>query len=114
VKITAAPVKSSEAPSTSIDPLRIQHQAERLQSALDRLKSEERKALEQDYVTELEQSHGFEIHLILGLYRKSGMNSPIVESHFRTFARARLVRELDESEFPAAAFRQSAERLCEN
>jgi hypothetical protein len=102
-----ASVTSSEALPMAVDPLRIQLQAERLQAALDQLNVEERKALERDYVTQLEQSHGFEVHLILGLYRKSGMNSPIVESHFRAFARARLVEELDESGLPAYAFPQS-------
>lgn len=106
---TPASVTSSGTLPAAVDPLRIQLQVERLQAALDRLKVEERKALERDYVTQLEQSHGFEIHLILSLYRKSGMNSPIVESHFRTFARARLIEELDESGFSAYAFPRSPE-----
>jgi len=82
-----------------VDSLRTQLQAERLQAALNRLESEERKVLEQDYVTQLKQSQGLEVSLILGLYRKSGTNSPIMKSHFRTFARARLLKEkgLDES-----------------
>jgi len=106
---TSVPVKSREALPGPDDPLRIQFQAERLQAALDLLKSEERKALEQDYVTQLEQSHGFEIHLILSLYRKSGMNSPIVESHFRAFARARLIKELDEYELSSCVCQPSAD-----
>jgi hypothetical protein len=100
--LTNSVVASTDSGNTlpsPVDPLQTQLQAERLQAALDCLESEERKALEQDYVAQLEQSQGFEINLILGLYRKSGMNSPIVESHFRTFARARLIKEkeLDES-----------------
>jgi hypothetical protein len=83
--------------------LRTQFVAARLQAALDRLTPAEQAALESDYVAQLAGGNGFESQLILGLYRKSGLNSKIVESHFRAFARARLVGELDEREFAAYA-----------
>ncbi len=80
--------------------------AARLQAALDRLSQAERNALEGDYVTRLEQGDGFEARLILGLYRKSGLQSKIVESHFRAFARERLIGASDEAEFAAYASQQ--------
>jgi hypothetical protein len=98
----------SELPEARMERLRLQFQAERLQAALDRLTPDERQALEQDYVMHLEQSQGFEMRLILGRYRKNGLSSRMVESHFRIFARTRLVAELDEVEFAAYASRHSA------
>lgn len=93
------------APSLSIDPSQqtvqpdssavevkeAQLLAARLQVALDRLSPADREALEAAYITRLEQGDGFETQLILGLYRKNGLNSKIVESHFRAFARERLL-----------------------
>jgi len=90
-----------ESPALQQERSRTQFLAARLQAALDRLTPSERAALEADYVTRLEQGDGFETQLILGLYRKSGLNSRIVESHFRAFARPQLVGELDEEEFAA-------------
>jgi hypothetical protein len=98
----------SELPEARMERLRLQFQAERLQAALDRLTLDERQALEQDYVMHLEQSQGFEMRLILGRYRKNGLSSRMVESHFRIFARTRLVAELDEVEFAAYASWHSA------
>ena len=98
----------SELPEARMERLRLRFQAERLQAALDRLTPDERQALEQDYVMHLEQSQGFEMRLILGRYRKNGLSSRMVESHFRIFARTRLVAELDEVEFAAYASRHSA------
>jgi plasmid replication initiation protein len=89
----------SELPEARLERLRLQFQAERLQAALDRLTLEERQALEQDYVMYLGQSQGFEMRLILARYRKNGLSSRMVESHFRTFARKRLVAEWDDIEF---------------
>jgi len=92
-----------ESPPVQQERLRTQFLAERLQAALDGLSQAEREALESDYVVRLEQGSGFEARLILGLYQKSGMRSKIVESHFRAFARERLVGGLDEAEFAAYA-----------
>lgn len=92
-----------ESPAARQERLRTQFLAARLQAALDGLTQAEREALESDYVTRLKQGSGFEARLILGLYQKSGMHSKIVESHFRTFARERLVGGLDEAEFAAYA-----------
>lgn len=75
--------------------------AERLQAALDRLNSSEREALEAAYIARLERGDGFETQLILGLYRKNGLNSKIVESHFRTFARERLLGSDNNTEIVA-------------
>ena len=100
-----------ELPEARIERLRFQFQAECLQAAMDRLTLNERQALEQDYVMHLEQSQGFEMRLILGRYRKNGLGSRMVESHFRAFARARLVAELDEVEFAAYASRHGAESM---
>ncbi|HQD57338.1 MAG TPA: replication initiation protein [Candidatus Competibacteraceae bacterium] len=83
--------------------LHTQFLAERLQAALDRLTLVERNALEHDYVAQLGQGDGFEAQLILELYRKSGLSSKIVESHFRAFARTRLLGEVDGAEFAAYA-----------
>lgn len=85
--------------------LHTQFLAERLQAALDRLTLVERNALEHDYVANLGHGDGFEAQLILDLYRKSGLSSKIVESHFRAFARARLLSEADETEFGAGQVR---------
>ncbi|MBE2293922.1 MAG: replication initiation protein [Phycisphaerales bacterium] len=93
----------SEAAAARLDRLRTQFAAEQLQAALERLSSTERAALEQDYITRLERGDSFEARLLLGLYRKSGLNSKIVESHFRTFARERLVGAMDEHAFEAYA-----------
>ncbi len=90
-----------EPPAVLLDRLRTQFLSARLQAALDRLEPAERGVLEHDYIARLEQGDGFESRLILGLYWKSGLNSKIVESHFRAFARERLVGVLDEAEFAA-------------
>lgn len=106
VASSAAAVESAEraeTPEARRERLRTQFQAGRLQAALEGLNPLERAALERDYLTRLEQSDGFESRLILGLHRKSGLNSKIVESHFRAFARERLVGALDETEFAAYA-----------
>ncbi|MDS4021083.1 MAG: replication initiation protein [Candidatus Competibacter sp.] len=99
----ANPIQDGEPPAISPERLRTQFVAARLQAALDRLTPAERELLERDYVGRLERGDGFESRLILGLYRKSGLNSRIVESHFRTFARERLIGEVDEAEFTAYA-----------
>ncbi|CDH45922.1 replication initiation protein [Candidatus Contendibacter odensensis] len=96
-------IESHESPGISLDRLRTQLLTMRLQAALDRLDPAERTALERDYIVRLEQGNGFEARLILGLYRKSGLNSKIVESHFRVFARERLVGILDDAEIAAYA-----------
>ena len=101
--------EETESPAAQQERLRTQFLAARLQAALDRLTQAERKALESDYVTRLEQGDGFEARLILGLYRKNGLHSKIVESHFRAFARERLVGALDEEEFATYASLQSQE-----
>ena len=75
--------------------------AARLQAALDRLSTADREALEAAYITRLEQGDGFETQLILGLYRKNGLNSKIVESHFRAFARERLLASVSDAEIVA-------------
>lgn len=90
-------------PEPPSEHLRTQFLTMRLQGALDRLEPTERETLERDYVARLEQGGSFESRLILGLYRKSGLNSKIVESHFRAFARERLVGAPDEAEFAAYA-----------
>jgi len=97
----AAPdrVDPDDAPEVRQECLRTQFLTARLQAALDRLSEAERQALEADYVVRLEQGDGFEARLILGLYRKNGLRSKIVESHFRAFARAQLVGTDDPSEF---------------
>lgn len=95
--------EDGESPTARQERLRTQFLAERLQVALDGLSQAGREALESDYVTRLERGNGFEARLILGLYQKSGMHSKIVESHFRAFARERLVGELDEAAFAAYA-----------
>jgi hypothetical protein len=59
--------------------------------------------LEGNSVARLECCNGFQSRLLLDLYRKSGLNSKIVKSHFRVFARTRLVGELAEAEFAAYA-----------
>jgi len=100
---------TGESPAVRMERLRLQFQAEGLQAALDRLTPDERRALEEDYVAQLEQSQGFEMRLILGRYRKEGLGSRMVESHFRVFARSRLIKEWDEAEFVAYAARHSAE-----
>jgi hypothetical protein len=96
-----------EPSAAALDRLRTQFLTARLQAALDRLEPAERGALEHEYIARLEQGDGFESRLILGLYRKSGLNSKIVESHFRAFARERLVGGLNEAEFAAYVALQS-------
>ncbi len=98
-----------ESPVARQERLRIQFQSERLETALNRLTPDERRALEQDYVTHLEESQGFEMRLILGRYRKEQFSSRMVESHFRAFASARLVKEWNEAEFAAYVARLSEE-----
>lgn len=93
----------AETPEARRERLRAQFQAERLQAALESLTPVERAALERDYVAGLERGDGFESRLILGLHRKNGLNSKIVESHFRAFARERLLGAWDEAEFAAYA-----------
>ena len=100
---------NGESPAEREQRLRTQFLAAHLQAALDRLSQAERNALEGDYVTRLEQGDGFEARLILGLYRKSGLQSKIVESHFRAFARERLIGASDEAEFAAYASQQGRE-----
>jgi Initiator Replication protein len=102
------PGEDDEPPAARLDRLRTQFVAARLQVALDRLEPAQRAMLEQDYVARLEHGDSFEARLLLGLYRKSGLNSRIVESHFRTFARERLVGVLDEAEFVAYVDRKDA------
>ena len=92
-----------ESEAVRLDRLRTQFATEQLQAALERLNLTERAALERDYIVRLERGDGFEARLLLGLYRKSGLNSKIVESHFRTFARERLVGTMDERTFEAYA-----------
>jgi hypothetical protein len=98
---TVAPIAGCSPPAVSVDRMRTQFAADRLQAALDRLSPAEREKLERDYLTRLEQGGGFESQLILGLYRKSGLDSKIVESHFWVFSRERLIGGLDEAEFAA-------------
>ncbi len=95
--------KTAEPAAARLDRLRTQLVAERLQAALERLTPVARSALERDYIARLERGDGFEARLILGLYRKSGLNSKIVESHFRVFARDRLIGAIDEGELTACA-----------
>ncbi len=103
--------QDSEPPALRQERLRTQFLTTRLQTALDQLTSSERAQLEADYVARLDQGDSFETQLILGLYRKGGLNSKIVESHFRAFARARLLGELDEAEVAAYISQQDqAER----
>lgn len=102
-------VKPTEPQEVLLERLRTQFLANWLQAALDRLAPAEREALERDYVARLENSDGFEIRLIRGLYRKNGLHSKIVESHFRTFARERLMGKLDEAEFAAYVAGQGCE-----
>jgi len=97
------PAEKIESPAVLEARARTRFLAARLQAALDRLTPAERDGLEADYVAHLERGDGFEARLLLGLYRKSGLNSKIVESHYRTFARERLVGALDEAEFAAYA-----------
>ena len=59
-------IESHESPGISLDRLRTQLLAMRLQAALDRLDPAERTALERDYIVRLEQGNGFEARLILG------------------------------------------------
>ena len=96
-----AVVEAGEPAAERLERLRTQFVADRLQAALEHLTPMEQATLKQDYVARLERGDGFEARLILGLYRKSGLNSKIVESHFRVFARERLVGVVDESEFAA-------------
>lgn len=96
-------------PATRLDDLRTRFLTLRLQVALERLSPVERELLERDYVARLGQGDGFEARLLLGLYRKSGLNSRMVESHFRAFARDRLVGDLDETEFAAYVSQQADE-----
>ncbi|MDG4553153.1 MAG: replication initiation protein [Candidatus Competibacter sp.] len=98
-----AVAEAGEPEAARLERLRTQFVAERLQVALERLNPAERVVLEREYIARLERGNGFEARLILGLYRKSGLNSKIVESHFRTFARERLVGVMDEREFTAYA-----------
>ena len=103
--------EETESPTVRQERSRTQFLAARLQAALDRLTPPEREALEADYVAYLEQGDGFEARLLLGLYRKSGLHSKIVESHYRAFARERLVGPLDEAEFAAyASLREGEDR----
>ena len=103
--------EETESPTVRQERSRTQFLAARLQAALDRLTPPEREALEADYVAYLERGDGFEARLLLGLYRKSGLHSKIVESHYRAFARERLVGPLDEAEFAAyASLREGEDR----
>lgn len=95
--------EAGEPATERLERLRTQFVAEQLQAALERLSPAERAALERDYIARLERGDGFEARLILGLYRKSGLSSKIVESHFRVFARERLVGAMDEGKFAAYA-----------
>ena len=95
--------EASEPAAARLERLRTQFVTEQLQTALERLRPAERAAMERDYIARLERGDGFEARLILGLYRKSGLNSKIVESHFRVFARERLVGAMDEEAFAAYA-----------
>ncbi len=106
---TAGAVECVETLEERRERLRTQFQAERLQTALESLTPVERAALERDYLAGLERGDGFETRLILGLHRKSGLNSKIVESHFRAFARERLIGVLDEAEFAVYADLQGEE-----
>lgn len=105
----AQPIEGHGRSTLSTEHLRTQFLAVCLQAALDRLNADERGALECAYVKRLEQGDSFEARLILGLYRKNSMNSKIVESHFRSFAREQLVGILDEAEFAAYATVQQGE-----
>ena len=95
--------EAGEPAAARLERLRTQFVTEQLQAALERLSPVERAALERDYIARLERGDGFEARLILGLYRKSGLSSKIVESHFRVFARERLVGAMDEGKFAAYA-----------
>ncbi len=106
-----AVVEAGELEAARLERLRTQFVAERLQAALERLTPTERAVLKRDYIARLEHGDGFEARLILGLYRKSGLNSKIVESHFRTFARDRLVGAIDEGELTAYAATKSDDIL---
>jgi len=90
-------------------PLCLSLEAARLQEALDRLTPAERAVLEIDYAAHLAEGKGFEAQLLLKLYRKSGLNSKIVESHFRVFARAQLLGALDAAEPVARAALQDGD-----
>jgi hypothetical protein len=105
----AQPTEDHALSIRSTEHLRTQFLAVCLQAALDRLNADEREALERAYVKRLEQGDSFEARLILGLYRKNSMNSKIVESHFRSFAREQLVGVLDEAEFAVYAAVQQGE-----
>jgi hypothetical protein len=106
VVAVASTEQETESPALRQERLRTQFLTARLQAALDRLTPTEREQLQADYIARLEQGDSFETQLILGLYRKGGLNSKIVESHFRAFARARLLGELDEAEIAAYILRQ--------
>ncbi len=94
-------------PPARLEQLRTQFLAERLQAALDQMDAPARATLEREYIARLEQGDGFEARLLLGLYRKSGLHSKMVESHFRAFARERLVGAPLESEFSAYVAQQA-------
>ena len=106
VSILETAPTSEALPEAQQERLRTQVQAERLHAALKRLTPEQRQTLEQDYVTYLEQSQGFEMRLILDRYRKNGLDSRMVESHFRAFAGPRLKLEWNEADFAAYAAEQ--------
>lgn len=110
VVATGSTTEAAESPALRQERLRTRFLAASLQMALDRLTAAERASLESDYVVRLEQGDGFETRLILGLYRKNGLSSKIVESHFRAFARERLVGALDEEAFATYASQQDREQ----
>lgn len=93
----------------TLEELRAQFQNERINVTLERLSAAQRQTLEQDYVTYLEQNSGFEMRLILDRYRKNGLSSRMVESHFRAFVESRLKLDWSEAEFATyIADRQSS------
>ena len=107
---TTNAVHTDQLPAVPPDQLSPRFPAIRLQAALERLTPVAREQRERDYVAHLVQQNGFEARRRLGWYRKSGLNSRMVESRFRAFARQRLVGEIDETEFAAYVAQRADDR----
>ncbi len=73
--------------------------AHRLTSALAELSDQERKQLEANFLESLEEEGNLSGSMVRKHYLKSGFASKIVQGHFRTYARKRILSEPTDHEF---------------
>ncbi len=91
--------KQRKAAKKRLDQLETEFTAHRLTSALADLSDQERKQLEANFLESLEEEGNLSGSMVRKHYLKSGFASKIVQGHFRTYARKRILSEPTDHEF---------------